>query len=178
MEERDSLRTMLYGLARFGLFWLINIFALIIGKTAILGIVGTFVPKLALYDNPETLSFLSWLIPFWLLTWLFWDDAKRHTAYGLYNPTAVAIILLLTGIVYYVPILVVSELGSSSVPRVTAAVTSIYFPSLWLSKINDDPQVYGLIGLILLIVICMLSYLVGHKYYAKKFAEEEEDGAQ
>ena len=63
MEERDSLRTMLYGLARFGLFWLINIFALIIGKTAILGIVGTFVPKLALYDNPETLSFLSWLIP-------------------------------------------------------------------------------------------------------------------
>ena len=59
MEERDSLRTMLYGLARFGLFWLINIFALIIGKTAILGIVGTFVPKLALYDNPETLSFSS-----------------------------------------------------------------------------------------------------------------------
>ena len=55
--ERDSLRDMLYSLARFGLFWLINIFGVIIGKTAILGVVGTFVPRLALYDNPDMLPY-------------------------------------------------------------------------------------------------------------------------
>ncbi len=175
MEENDSLRTILYGWARFGLFWLINVFALIIGKTAILGVVGTFVPKLALYDNPETLSFLSWLIPFWLLTWLFWDDAKRHTAYGLYNPVAVAIILLLTAAVYYLPILVITSIDDLSDPRAISAVTSLYFPSLWFSKIDDDPEVYGLIGTAAQAAICMLSYLIGHKYYLKKFAEEDGD---
>lgn len=172
MEERDSLRTMLYGWARFGLFWLINIFATIIGRTAILGIFGTLLPRLALYDNPETLSFLSWLIPAWLLTWLFWDDAKRHTAYGTYDPVAVSIIVLLTSAVYYTPVFILEYMTDK---KVVSVVESLYFTSLWFSKVNDDPQIYGLIGVIVEAVLCIVSYLIAHKFYLKKFAEEDDE---
>lgn len=171
MEENDSLRTLLYSLARFGLFWLINIFAMIIGKTAILGVVGTFVPRLHLYDNPELLSFISWLIPAWLLTWLFWDDGKRHTAYGLYNPTIVTTVLLITGIVYYAPVFLMEYADNK---LALSTLDSIYFPCYWLSVVSDDAQVYGLLGVAILVVMSIASYLLSHKYYVKKFAEEEE----
>lgn len=163
---------MLYGWARFGLFWLINIFAVIIGKTAILGIIGTMIPRIALYDNPELLSFFSWLIPAWLLTWLFIDDAKRHTAYGLYNPTAVTIIMLLTAIVYYIPVFTLDYMQDR---KVLSSVESLYFTSYWLSAIDDDPQVYGLIGTILQAIMCVGSYLLAHKFYLKRFLDEEDE---
>lgn len=172
MEERDSLRTILYGWARFGLFWLINIFAMVVGRTAILGIVGTMMPRIALYDNPELLSFLSWLVPAWLLTWLFIDDAKRHTAYGLYNPTAVTIIVLLTAVVYYAPVFILEYMDDR---KVVASVESIYFTSYWFSAIDDDPQVYGLIGAAAQAIMCIGSYLISHRIYLKKFLEEEDD---
>lgn len=171
MEENDSLRTLLYSLARFGLFWLINIFAMIIGKTVILGVVGTFVPRLHLYDNPELLSFLAWLIPAWLLTWLFWDDGRRHTAYGLYNPTVVTSVLLVTGIIYYAPVFLM-EYAEGKLAHST--LDSIYFPCYWLSKISGDPQVYGLLGIAILVIMSVISYLLSHKYYFAKFSEEDE----
>lgn len=170
MEERDNLRTFLYGWARFGLFWLINIFAAIMGRTAILGIVGTLFPRMSLYDNPELLSFISWLIPAWLLIWLFVDDAKRHTAYGLYNPIAVEITMILTGVVYYGQVFILDYIEDKAA---VAAITNLYFPSFWLSKINDDPQIYGLLGVVLQVVICIASYLIAHRFYLKKFAEED-----
>ncbi len=173
MEERDNLRTILYGWARFGLFWLVNIFAMIFGKTALLGVLGTFFPKLALYDNPELLSFFSWLIPVWLLVWLFVDDAKRHTAYGLYNPTAVAIILILTAAAYYAPVFI---LEATDEKKVVAVVKSLYFTGFWCSKLNDDPQIYALVGTAALAVICFVSYIIAHRFYLKKFAEEEAEG--
>ncbi len=171
MEERDDLRTFLYGWARFGLFWLINIFGTIMGKTAILGIFGTFLPRLALYDNPQTLSFISWFLPIWLLVWLFWDDAKRHTAYGTYNPVAVEIIVVLTAAVYYLPVFILEYMTDK---KVVATITSLYFTSEWLGKISEDPQIYGLIGVIIQAVLCIASYLIGHRFYLKKFAEEDE----
>ena len=172
MEERDSLRTVLYGWARFGLFWLINIFATIIGRTAILGIAGTFLPRLALYDNPETLSLISWIIPVWLLIWLFWDDAKRHTAYGLYNPVAVAIIVILTAAVYYAPVFILEYMTDK---KVVAVVKNLYFTSFWLSKFNDDPQIYALVGAVIQALLCIVSYLIAHRFYLKKFADEDNE---
>lgn len=170
MEERDNLRTILYGWARFGLFWLINIFATIVGRTALLGVLGTVFPRLELYDKPELLSFISWLIPAFLLTWLFIDDAKRHTAYGLYNPVAVEIIMILTAVVYYAPVFLLDYTGDK---KVIAVITNLYFPSFWFSKISEDPQVYGLIGGAVQAAMCIAAYIIAHKHYLKKFAEED-----
>ena len=54
--ERDSLRELLYSLARFGLFWLINIFGVIMGYVLVRNVIGTFFPRLQLYSNPVLTS--------------------------------------------------------------------------------------------------------------------------
>ena len=169
--EQDSLRNMLYSFARFGLFWLINIFGVIIGKTAILGIVGTFIPRLALYDNPETLSAISFIIPICLLIALFADDAKRHTAYGRYNPILVSIVMILTAAVYYVPAVVI---GYVKDVKTAAIMKELYFTSYWISKfVGDDVEIYALMGALLMLVICVVSYVIARKIYLKKFESDE-----
>ncbi len=170
MEERDNLRTILYGWARFGLYWLIMLFATVVGRTAVLGILGTLLPRLALYDNPETLSFFSWLIALAFLIPLFWDDGKRHTAYGTFEPVTVAIILLLTGIVFYAQVFLLDYMQD---PRAQVALTNIYFTDFWLSRLNRDPQIYGLVGTVITVVLCMLTYLISGRVYRGKFDEED-----
>lgn len=169
--ERDSLRDMLYSLARFGLFWLINIFGVIIGKTAILGVVGTFVPRLALYDNPETLSAISFIIPICFLIALFADDAKRHTAYGRYNPVLVSIVMILTCTVYYIPAVVIGYIKDI---KTAAIMKELYFTSYWITKlVGDDVEIYALMGTLIMLVICILSYVIARKIYLKKFESGE-----
>lgn len=170
MEERDSLRTILYGWARLGLYWLISVFASIIGKTAVLGVVGTLLPRLALYDNPETLAFISWLIVLAFLIPLFWDDGRRHTAYGLYNPVAVTITLILTGITYYAPVFLIDYAEDLAAK---ASLLTLYFTDSWLSVLNDDPQIYALIGTVINIVLALLAYFIANKVYRGKYADEE-----
>ena len=169
MEERDSLQTMLYGWARFGLFWLVCIFSSIIGKTAVLGIVGTLIPRLMLYDNPILLSFLSWLIVLAFLVPLFWDDGKRHTAYGTYNSVIVTIIMLLTAVVFYAPVFILEYMEDK---KVVATIEGLYFTDFWLSPIGSDPQIYALLGTALTVIICIAVYCLSHIYYRGKFDEE------
>ncbi len=169
--ERDPLRDMLYSLARFGLFWLINIFGNIIGKTAILGVFGTLIPKLALYDNPETLSLISFFIPICLLIVLFADDAKRHTAYGRYNPIHVTATMIITAAIYYVPAVVIGYIKDT---KTASLMKELYFTSYWLSGLTgDDVEIYALLGAALMLVICVLSYVIARKIYLKKFENGE-----
>lgn len=168
--ERDSLRDLLYSLARFGLYLLINIFGVIIGKTAILGVVGTFIPRLQLYDYPERLSLISWFIPIILIIALFADDAKRHTAYGRYNPFLVSITLLISSAVYYLPALLISYIKDI---KIAGLMKEIYFTSFWLSRISDDVEIYSIIGTAVTAIVGILSYLISRRIYLKKFERGE-----
>ncbi len=168
--RNDSLRTMLYGLARCGLFFLLNIFAVIMGKTFILGVVGTFIPRLHLYNRPELLAFISWLIPALTLIALFADDAKRHTAYGTYNPTNISITMVLTSIVYYVPVYLLEYITDK---KGVMVIEALYFTSSWLRTFDFEIQIYALIGTIIQMVLCIVSYIVARKYYLKKFESGE-----
>ncbi len=166
----DSLRTMLYGLARCGLLILLNLFATIIGKTAILGVVGTFIPRLQLYNKPLLLSFISWLIPAILLTALFADDAKRHTAYGRYNAINISIIMILTAALYYAPVFLLDYITDKNA---VAGVHAIYFTSEWISVIDENIQIYALMGAALQMLLSIGSYILARKYYLKKFESGE-----
>ncbi len=169
--EKDSLRNMLYALARFGLFLLINIFGVIIGRTAMLGILGTLFPRLHLYDNTQLLSLISWIIPIILLIALFADDAKRHTAYGRYNPILVCSTVILSAAVYYIPAIVSGYVRDI---RVVEFLREIYFTNYWTSWITgDDVEIYAMLGLILTALICILSYMTARKIYLKKFERGE-----
>lgn len=168
--ENDSLRTIGYGFARCGLFFLLNIFASFIGQTAVLGIVGTFIPKLQLYSRPELLSFLSWLIPGITLFALFADDAKRHTAYGRYNFPNVVIVVILTSVAYYAPIFLLDYITDNNA---VGMIHQLYFTSEWLHVISYNVEIYALIGTIVMATICIVSYALARKYYLRKFESGE-----
>lgn len=168
--SEHSLRNMLYSLARFGLYVLINIFAVIMSKIVILGVIGTFIPRLHLYDNPELLSLIGFFIPAALLIWLMADDAKRHTAYGRYNPTLVATVIIISSAIYYIPALIIDHIENKAGE---SAIRNMYFSFYWLTKFDDSLEVYALIGLIILTVICIASYIIARKIYFKKFESGE-----
>ena len=169
--ERDSFRNMLYSLARFGLFLAINYFGVIIGKTVILGVLGSFIPRLQLYDNPETLSLISFFIPVILLVALFADDAKRHTAYGRYNPTLVSITMIISAAIYYIPAIVIGYIKDA---KAAEGVKAFFFTDYWLSEFfGNEVEIYALVGSILLTVISILSYITARKVYLKKFENGE-----
>lgn len=169
--ERDSVREMLYALARFGLFLLINLFGVIIGKTVILGVVGTFIPRLHLYDNPDTLSLISFFLPVILLVALFADDAKRHTAYGRYNPILVSLTVIVSATIYYVPALIIGYIKDI---KTAGLMKELYFTSYWIADyVQDDVEIYSLLGSLLLAVLCIVSYLISRKIYLKKFESGE-----
>ncbi|MBQ8623669.1 MAG: hypothetical protein IJ424_04735 [Oscillospiraceae bacterium] len=169
-SNEDSLRTMLYGLARCGLFFLLNIFAVVMGRWVILSVVSTLIPRLHLYNKPELVAFMAWLIPAFTLIALFADDAKRHTAYGRYNVVNVSITMILTAAVYYAPVFVLEYLEDRNA---IAALRSLYYTSSWMEIFTDNIQVYALIGTIIQVVLCIVSYIIARKYYLKKFESGE-----
>ncbi|MCD7804743.1 MAG: hypothetical protein LUH03_06300 [Oscillospiraceae bacterium] len=168
--EKDSLKDLLYCLSRFGLFWAITVFGIIIGKTAVLGVIGTIIPRLRLYDNTELLSLLSCIIPAIMLIMLFADDAKRHTAYRAYRPLFVTIVMLVTGIVYYIPAVVAGYLTEE---RAVDAITELYFTSYWLTFVSDKLEVYALLGTIFWVALCILTYVIARRVYLHKFENGE-----
>ncbi len=185
MQRDDSLRNMLYSLARFGLFFLINIFSVIVTRIVVLGIVGTLIPKLQLYYNIALQSGICFVISCLFLIALFKDDAKRHTAYYRYNPTLVSIILIVSSAVYFLPCMLLEHIESKAGE---SAINNLYFGFIWIRElIHDvskflnggqqtslvDLQVYGLIGVIILLAICISTYVLARKVYFKKFESGE-----
>ncbi len=168
--ERDSVKDLLYVLSRFGLFWAINVFGVIMGKTAVLGVVGSFIPRLRLYDNDELLSLLSCIIPAIMFILLFADDAKRHTAYRAYRPIFVSCVMLGTGIIYYIPAVVAGYLTEE---LAVEAITQIYFTSYWLSFVSEKLEVYALLGAVFWVALCILTYVIARKIYLHKFEKGE-----
>ncbi len=185
MRQDDSLRNMLYSLARFGLYFLINIFAVVITRIVILGVVGTMIPKLQLYYNQALQSGICFVISALFLIALFADDAKRHTAYVRYNPTLVSIVVIITSAVYYVPCLVLEQVENKAGE---SAINNLYFGFIWIREVFAsigkwlsggkmpkllDLQVYGILGIILLLAISIGTYILARKIYLRKFESGE-----
>ncbi|MCD7824271.1 MAG: hypothetical protein LUG86_09720 [Oscillospiraceae bacterium] len=168
--ERDSLKDLLYCLSRFGLFWAITVFGIIMGRTAVLGVVGTIIPRLQLYNNTELLSLISCIIPGVMLIMLFADDAKRHTAYRSYRPLFVTCVMLVTGIVYYIPAVVAGYLTEE---RAVDAITQLYFTSYWLSFVSERLEIYALLGTVFWVALCILTYIIARRVYLHKFESGE-----
>ena len=143
----------------------------IMGYVLVRNVIGTFLPRLQLYSNPVLTSFIAWLIPSILFIALFADDAKRHTAYGRYNPALVSTVMIVTAATYYVPAIV---MGYVKDMNAAAMIRELYFSSFWISSfVGDDVEIYGLIGVILSLFICVLSYITARKIYLRKFEKGE-----
>lgn len=155
----------LYGLARMGLLFGLNAFALSITNIVVIGAVGTLLPKFELYNRPMLLSFIGWAIVLIVMSLIFADDAKRHTAYGEYSIVDTSITVILISAVYYIPVLLIKYITDR---RVEDGFRFFYSTNDWLSPVSSDITVYALIGIIIQAIIFILVYGVSHKRYLKK----------
>lgn len=79
--------------------------------------------------------------------------------------------MILTAAVYYVPAVVI---GYVKDVKTAAIMKELYFTSYWISKfVGDDVEIYALMGALLMLVICVVSYVIARKIYLKKFESGE-----
>lgn len=170
---------LLYILARIGLFITVNLLAIVCsilvcsGISTVLGIVfedNSFVVLEAVpfLNSPTVTSFVGFLIMLGVMLRLFWDDGKRHMAYGRFSMPVAAGAVLFMFVVYIIPSIFLEDAKDS----LAVGIKSFYKPSLWLSEtVGGSIEVPVVISAGLVAVLCLIIYKVSGDFYLKKHPE-------
>lgn len=164
----DSLKFLLYTLARIGLLIAVTAFAVFVGDVAYPALVS-LLPEGSTRDtmmNEILRSVVAFVIILSFLLPLFFDDGKKHAAYEIWSSVNITLTLIFMVMVCFVP----SIFRDSFEPdgKANAFFAFAYFPHLWLQKtLGLDFVVSVLIGLVLIAGISYAAYLFSFKRYAK-----------
>ena len=165
----DSLKFLLYTLARIGLLIAVTAFAVLVGNIAYPALIS-LLPDGSTRDalmNETLRSAASFVIILAFLVPLFYDDGRKHAAYEIWSSVNITLTLIFMVLVGFVP----SIFRDSFEPGGKANVfyEYAYFPHLWLQKtIGLDFVVSVLIGLALIAGIAYGAYLFSYKRYVKQ----------
>ncbi|MBE6836816.1 MAG: hypothetical protein E7509_02310 [Ruminococcus sp.] len=170
-------RELLYVLGRVGLFIVVNVFAIFAGIFSCAG-VSTVIA--VIFDNKNkfvslelipflgsstTTSMVGFIILTGIMLRLFWDDGKRHTAYGRFSIPVVLIAVFFMAAVYSVPLLFFDNTKDS----LSAAIRSFYTPSLWLREVfKGNMEIPVVISAGIIAILCMVFYKLSGDRYIKK----------
>lgn len=168
---------LLYVLARVGLLIVIDIFAIFAsificsGISTILGVIFENRSKFVILEvvpfitSSTTTSVVGFVVLLGIMLRLFWDDGKRHTAYGKFSMPVVTIAVFFMFVVYVIPSIFMEEAKDT----LAAGIKSFYKPSLWLSKITDGSiEIPVVISAGLVAILCMIVYKLSGDRYIKK----------
>ena len=165
----DSLKFLLYTLARIGLLIAVTAFAVFVGDIAYPALVS-LLPESGARDTlmNETLrSVVTFIVILLFLLPLFFDDGKKHAAYEIWSSVNITLTLIFMVMVCFVP----SIFRDSFEPdgKANAFFEFAYFPHLWLQKtLGLDFIVSVLVGLLMIAVLCYAAYLFSFKRYVKQ----------
>lgn len=170
-------RELLYVLARIGLFLTVNLFAvfasilLCAGVTIVLGVIfedkSRFVTlELIPFINSSTMvSVVGYLILAGVMLRLFWDDGKRHTAYGKFSMPVVTAAVFFMFVIYVIPSIFFEDAKDS----LAAGIKGFYSPSLWLSSaIEGSIEIPVVISAGIVAILCMIIYKLSGDRYLRK----------
>lgn len=168
---------LLYLLARVGLFLVINLFSifasiiLCAGISTVLGVIfensSKFVTLelIPFINSATTTSVVGFIIMLGIMLRLFWDDGKRHTAYGKFSMPVVSLTGLFMFVVYVIPSIFFEEAKDS----LAAGIKGFYKPSLWLSEVTDGSiKIPVIVSAGIVVVLCMIIYKLSGDRYIKK----------
>lgn len=165
----DSLKFLLYTLARIGLLIACTAFAVFVGAVAFPAL-ASLLPEGGARDTlmGDTLrSVVSFAVILLILLPLFFDDGKRHAAYEIWSSVNITLTLIFMVMVCFVP----SIFRDSFEPggKANAFYEYAYYPYVWLQKgLGLDFVVSVLIGLGLIAGILFGAYVLSFKRYVKK----------
>lgn len=175
---------LIYVLARIGLYIVVNVFAifasiiLTAGISTVLGVIfessNRFVTLklIPFINNSTTVSVVGYLILLGVMIRLFWDDGKRHTAYGKFSMPVTTAAVFFMFVIYVIPSIFFEEAKDS----LAAGIKGFYHPSLWLSSVTDGSiEIPVVIASGFLCVVCMIVYKLSGDRYLKKHPDVMEE---
>lgn len=167
----DSLKFLLYTLARIGIMIAVSLFGVVCGRI-FFPIIASLVPESwgalnGFFTNANWGSFVAWFVMLAFLAVLFYDDGKRHAAYEYWSSVNVTITLLMMLLVYFVPAIFRDSFDTDGKGKVFYEIA--YFPCRWLYEgagLEYTLSVALGIGLVLVCLFAM--YILSFKRYFKK----------
>ena len=163
----DSLKFLLYTLARIGLLIGSTAFAVFVGAAAFPALASPEGGARDTLMGDSLRSVVSFFVILLFLLPLFFDDGKKHAAYEIWSSVNITLTLIFMVMVCFVP----SIFRDSFEPdgKANAFYEFAYFPYVWLSKgFGLDFVVSVLLGLGLIAGILFGAYLLSFKRYVKK----------
>ncbi len=164
----DSLKFLLYTLARIGLLIACTAFAVFVGAVAFPAAVS-LLPEGGARDTlmgDSLRSAASFCVIVLMLVPLFLDDGKKHAAYEIWSSVNISLTLIFMVMACFIP----SIFRDSFEPhgKANAFYEFAYFPYLWLKEsVGLDFVVSVLVGLALIAGILLGAYVISFKRYAK-----------
>lgn len=166
----------LYTVTRLGVFLALVIFGAFTGKILVPAIV-TFMPykwlpvKEFLTDSTVS-SVVAAAVVCLILSWVLYDDARKHTAYDIWdyeniaNSTGVASSLIIDFMIYFVPAIFRDSFHEEGRAHVFYLV--LYYPCSWACELAGNYLVGVLLGSAAILGLAFAVYVLSFKKYVKK----------
>lgn len=160
-----------YTISRVFMLLLINVFASIVSTTLFAWILNLIIPSFKASNIKERIfssgiwSILAWCVIIVMLVILFYNDGKKHSAYGIFDIFTICIASVFMFVIYFVPILFIDKAEDN----VLLVFEGFYFPCKWLlSAFGNDYMIAVMIGIIPPIILAAASYCISHIIYQKR----------
>ena len=171
-DNFDWLRFMVvYTASRLGLLILLVLFGAFSGAV-LFPSVATFLPY-SLIDvkmfitNSNFESVLGTLVVCLLLIWVFYDDARKHTAYEEWSFVTILTVLLLVGMFYFIPAIFRDSFSAEGKGEIFYMI--LYYPARWTVELCSGNFLTGvMLSIIVMLGTAMGAYVISYKIYIKK----------
>ena len=137
-ESYDWLRFIVgYTLARLGLLLALVLFGAFTGAILFPSLV-TFLPYSMVgvknfLTQPNVESVIGTVVICLFLIWVFFDDARKHTAYEEWSMTTILTVLILIGMFYFIPAIFRDSFHAEGKGEVFYMV--LYYPAKWVTEV-------------------------------------------
>ncbi|MBR4555739.1 MAG: hypothetical protein IKO27_09135 [Ruminococcus sp.] len=163
----DSLKFLLYTLARIGLIIACTAFAVLVG-VAVCPALVSLLPEGSVRETlmgDSLRSGISYAVILFMLLPVFLDDGKKHAAYEIWSSVNVTITLIFMVMVCFIPSIFRDSFEPNG--KANAFYEIAYFPFSWLNENGLDFVVSVLLGLGIIAGILFGAYVISFKRYAK-----------
>lgn len=171
-EDFDWLRfVVIYTASRLGLLLVLVLFGAFTGAVLFPSVI-TFLPYSMLdvktfMDGAAVKSVIGTVIVCSFLVWVFFDDARRHTAYEEWSVTTILTVLILIGMFYFIPAIFRDSFSAEGKGDIFYRV--LYYPAGWVVSAMGGNYLIGVLGSIFIMLgTAFAAYFISYKVYVKK----------
>ncbi|MBR1422783.1 MAG: hypothetical protein IJ571_04995 [Ruminococcus sp.] len=167
----DSLKLLLYILARIGLMLLLCVFGAFVGVILFPSLCnlmpGSWMSVKNILIDQSNESIIAFAICTIIMVRVFYNDGKIHAAYEEWSSITITTVLLLMIFFYFIPAIFYTSFSSEGKGEVFYLV--FYYPSVWLRDgFGLEYTVSVLVGMGATLLLCFAAYLISFRLYVKK----------